>query len=72
MHFMAKNKSIYSNAVLCFLFNLNSRKSKKACIVFDLKYEIDFKNKEPKDILYIKSELNQVSFMALRDWQLLR
>ena len=59
-------------AVLCFVCSFNSRKSKQRSIVLDLKYEINFKNKQPKNTFYIKSDLNPVSFIALRDSQLLR
>ena len=54
------------------LFSLNSRKSKQTKNFFELWYKINFKNQQIKNILYLKSKLNQISLIALTDWQLLR
>ena len=47
-----------------FMFNFDSRKSKYTQIFFDLSDKIN-------SIFYLKSKLNQVSVIALPDWQLL-
>ena len=49
---------------VCFMFNFDSRKSKYTQIFFDLSDKIN-------SIFYLKSKLNQVSVIALPDWQLL-
>ena len=44
---MNMNKWVLSLAVLSFVLNFDSRKSKQTLIVFDL-YKINFKNKKAK------------------------
>ena len=62
LHTFNKNKWVLSLTVPCFAFNFNSRKSKQTY----------FKNKQIKNIFSLKRKLNQVSFIGLPDWPLLR
>ena len=43
----------------------------RTLIVFDLRYKINFRNKQDKNIFYWKFKLNPVSVAALQDWPLL-
>ena len=62
---MNKNRWILSLAVLCFVFNFNSRKWKQTLIVFHLWYKIKFENKQAKNIFHLKSKLNQIFCYSL-------
>ena len=63
-YFKNNNGWLFSFGSVCFMFNFDSRKSKYTQIFFDLSDKIN-------SIFYLKSKLNQVSVIALADWQLL-
>ena len=50
---------------LCFEFNFNSRESKQILIAFYSKIKFSSKNKQAKNIFYLKSNFSQVSVIAL-------